>query len=30
MVASILLILTVVLNPAGIAGGLHHHKSRHN
>jgi branched-chain amino acid transport system permease protein len=29
MVASILLILTVVLNPAGVAGGLHHHKSRH-
>jgi branched-chain amino acid transport system permease protein len=29
MVAGILLILTVVLNPAGVAGGLHHHKSRH-
>jgi len=29
MVASILLILTVVLNPAGVTGGLHHHKSRH-
>ena len=29
MVSSILLILTVVLNPAGIAGGLHHHKPRH-
>ena len=29
MVASILLILTVVLNPAGVAGGLHQHKSRH-
>lgn len=29
MVASILLILTVVLNPAGAAGALHHHKSRH-
>jgi branched-chain amino acid transport system permease protein len=29
MVASILLILTVVLNQAGVAGGLHHHKSRH-
>jgi branched-chain amino acid transport system permease protein len=29
MVASILLILTVVLNPAGVAGALHHHKSRH-
>ena len=29
MVAGILLILTVVLNPAGVAGGLHQHKSRH-
>ena len=29
MVAGFLLILTVVLNPAGVAGGLHHHKSRH-
>ena len=29
MVAGILLILTVVLNPAGVAGGRHHHKSRH-
>ena len=29
MVAGILLILTVVLNPAGVAGALHHHKSRH-
>lgn len=29
MVAGILLILTVVLNPAGVAGGLHHYKSRH-
>lgn len=28
MVASILLILTVVLNPAGVAGALHHHKPR--
>jgi len=28
MVASTLLILTVVLNPAGIAGGLRHRKSR--
>jgi branched-chain amino acid transport system permease protein len=29
MVAGILLILTVVLNPAGVAGALHHHKPRH-
>jgi branched-chain amino acid transport system permease protein len=29
MVSGILLILTVVLNPAGIAGALHHHKPRH-
>jgi len=29
MVAGVLLILTVVLNPAGIAGALHHHKPRH-
>lgn len=29
LVSSLLLILTVVLNPAGIAGGLHHRKSRH-
>ena len=28
MVAGILLILTVVLNPAGVAGALHHHKPR--
>lgn len=30
MVSGVLLILTVVLNPAGIAGGLHHRKSRHH
>ena len=29
MVSGVLLILTVVLNPAGIAGALHHHKPRH-
>jgi branched-chain amino acid transport system permease protein len=29
MVSSLLLILTVVLNPAGVAGALHHRKSRH-
>jgi branched-chain amino acid transport system permease protein len=29
MVSGILLILTVVINPAGIAGALHHHKPRH-
>lgn len=29
MVAGILLILTVVLNPAGVAGALHHKKPRH-
>jgi branched-chain amino acid transport system permease protein len=29
MVSGILLILTVVLNPAGVAGALHHHKPRH-
>ena len=29
MVSGILLILTVVLNPSGIAGALHHHKPRH-
>ena len=28
MVSGVLLILTVVLNPAGIAGALHHHKPR--
>lgn len=30
MVSGVLLILTVVLNPAGIAGALHHRKSRHH
>jgi len=30
MVSGVLLILTVVLNPAGIAGALHHRKSRQN
>ena len=29
LVSGILLILTVVLNPAGVAGALHHHKPRH-
>ncbi|CAB4604456.1 unannotated protein [freshwater metagenome] len=29
MVASVLLILTVVINPAGVAGALHHRKARH-
>jgi len=29
MVSSLLLILTVVLNPAGVAGALHHRKPRH-
>ena len=29
MVSSLLLLLTVVLNPAGVAGALHHRKSRH-
>ena len=29
MVSGVLLILTVLLNPAGIAGALHHHKPRH-
>jgi branched-chain amino acid transport system permease protein len=29
LVSGILLILTVVLNPAGIAGALHHRKPRH-
>jgi len=29
MVSGVLLILTVVLNPAGIAGALHHRKPRH-
>ncbi len=29
LVSGILLILTVVLNPAGIAGGLHLHKPKH-
>jgi branched-chain amino acid transport system permease protein len=29
LVSGVLLILTVVLNPAGIAGALHHHKPRH-
>jgi branched-chain amino acid transport system permease protein len=29
MVSSLLLILTVVLSPAGVAGALHHRKSRH-
>jgi branched-chain amino acid transport system permease protein len=29
MVASVLLILTVVINPGGVAGALHHRKARH-
>ena len=29
MVSSALLVLTVVLNPAGVAGALHHRKHRH-
>lgn len=29
LVSGILLILTVVLNPAGVAGALHNHKPRH-
>jgi len=29
MVSSLLLILTVVLNPAGVAGAIHHRRSRH-
>ena len=29
MISSLLLILTVVLNPGGIAAGLHHEKRRH-
>lgn len=29
MVSSVLLILTVVINPAGVAGALHHRKPRH-
>jgi branched-chain amino acid transport system permease protein len=29
MVSGVLLVLTVLLNPAGIAGALHHHKPRH-
>ena len=29
MVSSALLILTVILNPAGVAGALHHRKRRH-
>ena len=29
MVASVLLILTVVINPGGVAGALHHRRARH-